>query len=149
MANSFFMTPSGVKQPAFSDLTGSPTQAQGIASLINGSAVNLTGQNATITTTTLFSVGSSGAGVYRVAFSLIDTSSGSAGTVTATIGWNNGTGAQSSTTASLSLSSAGGEVSGDFIFTSAASQNITYATTVTGVLGSPFYTLKLRIEYLG
>jgi|SRR6266487_1852037 len=149
MSNSSFQTTSGIRQPGFSDLSGSPTASQGVPSLITASSVNLTGQNSSIGTTTLFAVGASGAGVYRVSFSLIDTSAGSAGTVTATIGWNNGTGAQSSTTASLSLSSAGGEVSGDFIFTSGASQNITYATTVTGIVGAPFYTLKLRIEYLG
>src|SRR5258706_14622044 len=76
MANSFFTTPSGVKQTAFSDLTGSPTASQGVASLINASAVNLTAQVASIGSTTLYAVPSSGAGIYCVSYFAINNSAG-------------------------------------------------------------------------
>ncbi len=150
MSNSLFVTASGVRSPGFSDLTGSPTAAQGVASLLTASSVNLTAQTASIGTTTLFAVGSSGAGIYRVSYSGIDTSAGTSGdTLTVTIGWNNGSAAQSFTSSAVSLSSVGAEIAGDVFLFSAASQNITYATTASSVLGSPQYALRLRIEYLG
>lgn len=150
MTNSFYVTASGVKQPAFSDLTGSPSQAQGVAALINGSAVSLTGQTNSIGSTTLYAVPSSGAGLYRVSYSAIDTSAGT-GTdaLTITIGWNNGSGSNTFTSPSVSLISVGAEIAGDITLYSAASQNITYLTAVTSILGSPQYSLRLRVEYLG
>jgi hypothetical protein len=111
--------------------------------------VNLTGQTTSISSTTLYAVPSGAAGLYRVSYSLIDTSVGAAGTLTATISWNNGTGTPSQTTSSLNLTSLGAEVSGNFTFYSAASQNISYSTTATSVVGSPTYSLYLRVEYLG
>ena len=150
MPNSFFVTSSGIKQPGFNDLSGSPTASQGVPSLLTASAVNLTGQTASIGTTTLFAVGASGAGLYRVSFSAIDTSAGTSGdTLTVTIGWNNGSAAQTFTSPTVSLSSVGAEIDGVIVLFSAASQNITYATTANSVLGSPQYALNLRIEYLG
>ncbi len=99
----------------------------------------------------MYAVPSSGAGIYRVSYSAIDTTAGT-GTdaLTLIIGWNNGTAAQTaSPPAPLTLVSLGAEIAGDIFMYSAASQNITYSTTITALAGSPQYSLRLRIEYLG
>ncbi|GAC1632874.1 MAG: hypothetical protein NVS9B14_06740 [Candidatus Acidiferrum sp.] len=111
--------------------------------------VALTAQTASIGTTTLYTVPTSGAGMYRVSVDIICTTSGAAGTVGQTTGWNNGTTAASLTTASpLSLAATGElpAISGNFY--AAAGQLITYSTTVTGGAGAQ-YAIRIKLEYLG
>ena len=80
---------------------------------------------------------------------LICTTPGLGGSVSATIGWNNGTTAASLTTPALSPTVAGELSSQIGCFYVAASQNITYSTTVVGVSGGPQYALRIRLEALG
>jgi len=90
-----------------------------------------------------------GAGLYRATVSLILTKAATAGTISATIGWNNGTLAQSGSTAALSTTAPiGTEIDQSFLFFSAASQSITYLTTLSDVTGTPQYTLRVRLEYV-
>ena len=114
------------------------------------SAVTLKDQTGPISKTTI--VNSRlipGAGLYRATVSLILTKAGKAGTISATVGWNNGTLAQSGTTSTLSTTApVGTEVDATFLFFSAASQNITYLTTFTGTMEAPQYALRIRLEYL-
>lgn len=149
MSNNLFVTASGVRQPSFSNLSGSPTPSQGVSSLITASSLDLTAQTASIGTTTLYAVPSSGAGLYRVSYSMFDTTSDATAVLTFTAGWNNGTAARSFTTASLALTPSGNEQAGVIYLRSASSQNITYATSLTGATGSPQYSLSLRVEFLG
>ena len=87
------------------------------------SAVTLKDQTGPISKTTI--VNSRlipGAGLYRATVSLILTKAGKAGTISATVGWNNGTLAQSGTTSTLSTTApVGTEVDATFLFFSAAS----------------------------
>jgi hypothetical protein len=126
------------------DFFTSPTAGGGT------SAVTLTGQTAGIGRTTIINSRLiPGAGLYRATVSLILTKAGTAGTISATIGWNNGALAQSGSTTPLSVTAPlGTEVDGSVLFFSAASQNITYLTTFTGVGGSPQYTVRIRLEYV-
>lgn len=118
--------------------------------------ISLTAQTASIGTTTLYAVPSSGSGIYRVIVHLLTTTAGSAGTVLATIGWNNGS-AKTLNSSSAQLNTLGDEAgfqggttqAGVINIFSAASQNITYATTVSGAAGNPEYALRIRLEYLG
>lgn len=111
--------------------------------------ISLTGNTANIPTTTLYTTPSNAGGLYRVSVSLECTSAGTAGQVSATLGWNNGLTAQSNQTGNLNLTQLGAEVSQEDTIVVPAGQNITYATTVVGATGAPVYTLNLRVEYLG
>jgi hypothetical protein len=112
-------------------------------------AVNLTAQTASIATSLLYATSPFAAGIYRVSVDLICTTAGAAGGVSIAIGWNNGVtlaGLISGSPMSLSTPGESSSLSGTFY--SAVSQNITYATTVTGGVGSA-YALRIRLEYLG
>jgi hypothetical protein len=115
------------------------------------SAVTLTDQAAAIRKITILNTRLiPGGGLYRATASLILTKVGTAGTISATIGWNNGMLAQSGTTGTLSSTAAlGTEVDGSFLFFSAPNQNITCLTTFTDVVGAPKYALRVRLEYVG
>ena len=88
-------------------------------------------------------------GLYEVVASYQCTTAGSAGTVSLTIGWNNGGGARSTTATSVDLNSTSSSTS--FATTliriwADGSTNVTYATTVTGASGSPQYRLDLVLR---
>lgn len=112
-------------------------------------SVNLTGQTGSIGTTTLYAVPSNGAGMYVVYADVIVTTAGTGGTVAVNTGWNNGTTAAGLNSTAFALTAQGeqGALIGNFY--SAASQNITYSTSVIGATGNPQYSLKLRLVYLG
>lgn len=120
--------------------------------------VNLTAQTASIGNTTLYAVPANGAGIYRMNWDFITTTAGAAGTVMATLGWNNGAAAgKSRNSLTTSLAGLGNELESDsgstnsqsvWAFFSAASQNIQFSTTVTGGAGSQ-YSFRMRLEYLG
>jgi hypothetical protein len=121
-----------------------------ITSIISGSAqVSLTTQASSISSATLYTTPSTGAGVYLAFVDLICTTAGSAGSVTSVIGWNNGAAGTTAQTGVMSLTTLGNEMTQSFVIFSAASQNITYSTTVTGAAGSPKYSIRIRLIYLG
>lgn len=87
------------------------------------------------------------AGVYEIFYYFNVTSIATTGTVSLTLGWNDGVAAQSFTTSTLVLTtlSAGAYISGSRVIRSAASQPITYSTTVAAILGSPMISMTLRV----
>lgn len=142
--------------PSFQALTnlGQVTAYNGISTIANGipseyAQINLTAQTASVASATLYAVPSSGAGFYLAIVDTICTTAGTAGTVSATIGWNNGSAAATAASGAMSLSTLGNETTQIFTVYSAASQNITYSTTVTGAAGSPQYSVRIRLVYLG
>lgn len=112
-------------------------------------SVTLTGQTGSVATSTLFNTGPLGAGMYVVFIDVITTTAGSAGTVSVGVTWNNGVTSSGfdSSAFSLSTSDEQSEMLGNFY--SIASSPITYTTTVTGAVGNPVYTARLRLLYLG
>lgn len=132
--------------PLISSYNGVPTVANGIPA--EYAQINLTGQTAAITTTTLYAVPGTGAGLYRATISLIVTTVGTAGTITASLTNNNGTTSQTQTTSTLSVTTTG-ELTTTIECYSATSQNIQYNTTFNSVTGTPAYSLRIRLEYLG
>lgn len=116
--------------------------------------LNLTGQTAAIGQTTLYTVPAGGAGMYRASVSLILTTAGTGGVIFENTGWNNGTVANTVSTGNLSTTTTlGTEINsyttGATCFYSAAGTTITYQTTFSGVTGSPAYSIRIRLEYLG
>ena len=113
-------------------------------------ALNATAQTGSISTTTLYAVGASSSGMYRVNVDMLCTTAGTGGQVTATIAWNNGVTLASLTTGTaLPLNQQGELFAQDGTFYSAGGQNITFSTSATGITGSPQYALRIRLEYLG
>lgn len=121
----------------------------------------LTGQLAAITTTTAYNTGTAialpppvnstipGAGVYRASVSLILTTAGTAGTISASIGCNNGITTVTQTSGTVTTTAAlGTEADATFVCFAGPATNITYATTFTGVTGAPAYTLRVRLEWV-
>jgi hypothetical protein len=104
--------------------------------------VALTGQTASITTTALLT--SPAAGLFEVDVYIETTTSGSAGTVLATIGHTDRIGATTQATSTLALDATGRKIQRFLVY--AASGNITYATTVAGSAGSPQYALDIAIR---
>jgi hypothetical protein len=144
-------------------ITGTLTAGALSASTLSGAtipsgALSIVGQYATLTSTpqtasmpsaTLYAVPSSGAGLYLVIVDIQCTTAGTAGTVSASLGWNNGSASASVSTGSMSLTTLGNETTQMFAVNSAASQNITYSTTVSGATGSPQYSIRMRVVFLG
>lgn len=117
--------------------------------------LNLTGQTAAIGLTTLYTVPASGSGFYRVSYSLILTTAGTGGTIFNNFTWNNGiatgtiSGSSLSTTTTLGAEVTGYATNTGGVFYCAAGTVVTYQITFAGVTGSPVYTLRIRLEYLG
>ena len=129
-------------------------------------AFNLTGQNAAIASTLFYAVPASGAGIYRASIDLVLTTDGSGGQIGVAVQWTNDGGVGNGTVVnSINLGvGVGNEVDltggvggikssltfpSSCTFYSAASQNINYRTTFTSVSGSPVYSLRGRLEFLG
>lgn len=117
----------------------------------------LTGQTASLGAQTILTGTASSAGLYRLTFYLKTTTAGSAGDkVIATAAFNDGSaqtlvvpfevGATQTTDHDLATLNAFSQ--GSVVVKVAASQNITFTTTVTKT-GSPQYSLDARIEALG
>ncbi len=84
--------------------------------------------------------------LYEITYYLNDTTAGISGTVSVTITWNDGA-AQSVTSANVTFGILGAYVSG-VIVVKATSGAIQYATTVTSAVGSPVYSLDIRVKQL-
>lgn len=139
------------------DISGTPVVV-GNTTAASGTlgSSSLTGQTASIASTTLLTGTSATAGMYRVSAYMKTTTAGTAGDVVKlTVSWNDGS-AQTidipwMTTAgaatNLDLGTLNADVQGSVVVYAAASQNITYTTTVTKT-GSPQYFVYVRIEKL-
>ena len=108
--------------------------------------VELTGQTGDIVTTTFFTPNT--AWFFRVSVYLICTVAGT-GTLTATIGWTDASGAKTlSPAGSVDLSNiANGSTGNEFIVANASA--ITYATAIAGKAGSPVYAAYIILEQIG
>lgn len=146
-----------VRNAKWSDISGSvvvvgnTTSASGTLG-----ASSLTAQTGSIAAVTLLTGTTATAGMYRVSAYMKTTTAGTAGTVKATVAWNDGsaqtldvplmTTAGAAATVPLNTLNAFGQ--GSVVVYAAASQNISYTTTVTGATGSPQYYIYVRIEKL-
>src|SRR6266550_4256932 len=106
--------------------------------------VSLAGQTASIGSTPLYAVPPTGGGMYAVYADVIVTSAGSAGTVVASISWNNGTTAAGLDSVAFNLNTQGEQAALLGNFMAAANSIITYFTTVSGASGNPQYNFNLR-----
>src|SRR6185312_452106 len=114
--------------------------------------VNSIGLTAAVTNVDL--IASPLAGMYRVSYDFIVTAAGNAVNLAGIISWNNGAAAKSITTANIACNTLGASSSligqpGSIVFYSAAANNITYSTTLSGGIGSGQYAVRIRLEYLG
>ena len=120
----------------------------------NGGAVTLaavdsTGLTSSVGTTNFSGTGAGTvAGMYTVQGFIDVTTAGSAGTVSCTIGYTTDSGTDTQTSATISLATLGTNGSFTISLYSAAGDAISYATTVASVIGSPVYTLHLRLIQL-
>lgn len=134
-------------------LVGNTTSASGTLG-----KSDLTAQTASIGATTMMTGNTVSAGMYRVSAYLKTTTAGAGGDiVTMTVAWNDGA---AQTVGMPFITAAGGVVAnhdlgtlnafsqGSVVVNVAASQNVTYTTTVTKA-GSPQYEIHVRIEQLG
>jgi hypothetical protein len=108
-------------------------------------SVSLTAQAATIAATNLVATPVTTA-LYEITYYLNDTTAGTSGTVSLTITWNDG-GSQTFTSSNVTFGTLGAYVSGAIVV-KATSGAIQYATTVTSAVGSPAYSLDIRVKQL-
>ncbi len=108
--------------------------------------VELTGQTGDIATVTFYTP--STAWFFRVSVYLICTTAG-VGTLTATIGWTDASGAKTlSPAGSVDLSNiANGSTGNEFISSNASA--ITYALAIAGKSGNPQYAAYIILEQIG
>ncbi len=108
--------------------------------------VQLTGQGAAITTTTLFTPSTQG--LYRVSVYMVCSATGT-GTLSCTIGFSDVVGGKTvSPATTVDLSSTANGATGMTFIESVASVAITYATAISGLVGSPKYAIYLLLEEL-
>ncbi|HKV93058.1 MAG TPA: hypothetical protein VJW20_10975, partial [Candidatus Angelobacter sp.] len=107
--------------------------------------VGLTGQTASIATTNITS--SCSAGLYSVSYYLKTTTAGTAGTASVTLNWSDGA-TMTVTSATASLASTTAVSQGTQVIKCAAASTLSYSTTLSGVTGSPQYSLDIAIEQL-
>lgn len=125
--------------------SGGDTSGALYAALVSPYSVALTGQTSSIAATNLVASPTT-TSLYEIRYYLNDTTAGTSGTVSVTISWNDGA-AQSVTSANVTFGVLGAYVSG-VIVVKATSGAIQYATTITSPIGSPQYSLDLRVTEL-
>lgn len=133
-------------------INGSVISYGGVATVANGVPVeyallNSITQTTSISTTTIYTAATSG--FYQVIVDMLCTTGGTGGTVSTTVGWNNGSAGILASTGNMSLITLGNEISQVYTVYVPAGQAITYATTVAGSAGSPQYSLRIRVLFLG
>jgi hypothetical protein len=152
------ITAANVRNQKFQDTAGSVVLVGNAASATGVlGTIALTAQTNSLAAQTMLTGNASSAGLYRLAWYLKTTTAGSGGDVVkATVAWNDGA-AQSmdvpmmNATAivnNLDLGTLNAFVQGSVVVKAAASQNITFTTTVTKA-GSPQYLVDCRIVALG
>lgn len=108
--------------------------------------ISLAAQTASISATNLV-VSPTATSLYKISYYLNETTAGTSGTVTVTFSWNDGA-SQSVTSATVTFGTLGAYASG-VIVVKATSGAIQYSTTVTSPVGSPAYSLDIRVLPLG
>jgi hypothetical protein len=111
--------------------------------------VNLSGQTAPISATTIYTAPASQSGMYRITVSLITRTVGSGGACIAAIATQNGAAKTWQSTNSINLTMNGSEVSTAFVGNVLAAGAIEYSTSMPGATGAPAYQLGVTVEYLG
>lgn len=130
----------GTLTDTISNYNGLSTAGMGLVPITN--VVQLTTQSADIGSTTLVST----AGLYRVSYYLVDTTSAvGAGAVTVTIGWTDAGGAKTAVSSSVLLTGTTSFAQGT-VFVQLASGNLTYLTSHTGIFSTAKYALYLSVE---
>ena len=87
-------------------------------------------------------------GHFRVIITTLVTRVGTAGTVTATLNWNNGFAAQSVTGGVNNLTVLGGEALLSTPIFVGVGQTVSYSTSVVGATGSPAYQVYVKLEFM-
>lgn len=115
-----------------------------LPTVIGGTGIHLTAQSTSIGATTLFSIGSSQAGLYRISVYLGITTTGNNVNVSAGLSWND----SNSQTASTATIAANGLnfTQNIFVIFLAASQTVQYSTTVSAPIGTGRYQLHIMAE---
>lgn len=151
------ITTSATRNVKYPDVSGTLTLVGNTASASGTLGISdLTAQTTSIGATTLLTGNASSAGMYRVTVYAKTTTAGNAGDVVkATVSWNDGA-AQTmdvpflttgGAATNLDLGTLNAFAQGSVVVNSAASQNISYTTTVTKA-GTPQYEIHVRIETL-
>jgi hypothetical protein len=123
---------------------GTATAGMGVSPVL--AAVSSTAQSASVTTTNLQCGGAvCPAGVYRVTVYHVVTTAGSAGTLSTTVGWNDGTAARTKKPAADVDMSSTNYDTGQATIVADGVNNITYSTTVAGATGSPVYAVYVTL----
>ncbi len=111
---------------------------------------NQTARSASIASTTLYTTGATGAGMYQALLELLCTTSDASGaSVTATIGWTGDTIARTMTSAPVAFASTANRSVLTEPFFVDNSTAITYRTTVAGTPGSGKYAVRVRLLRIG
>jgi hypothetical protein len=151
------ITAGGTRNIKWFDIAGSPvisgntTSSSGVLG-----ASSLTAQTGSVGSTTLLTGTAATAGVYQVMAYIKTTTAGTGGTVKATVAWNDGASQSmdiplvttAGVTGTVSLTTLNAFGQGSVVVYAAASQNITFTTTVAGATGSPQYAIYVRIMKL-
>lgn len=130
---------------------GASLAGAGIGTIV--ALANITAQTSAISTTPLLS--SAPAGMYELHYYLEVTTTGNAVNLQGVFGWTDdlGGGGRTLATANLDCSTATESTTalglGKISFYQEAGHNITYASTLSGAIGSGQYSLHLRLVYLG
>lgn len=88
-------------------------------------------------------------GLYRMTMDGVVTQVGTGGTLSMTAGWNNGLLAQTASSIATSLTVLGGETVLTSVMYVPPGQNMTYAFNLNAPTGTPKYSGRVRLEYLG
>lgn len=109
----------------------------------------ITNQAVSSGTVILYTVPSVGDGMYRMSMDAVITTAGTGGTISMTASWNNGVTSPSSSSTPVSLTLLGGEATLSALMYVPPTRNISYAFTLNAPLGSPRFSGRARLEYLG
>jgi hypothetical protein len=123
------------------------------APILTTATLNLTGQSAAITTANLYAT--TAAGIYRLSYYLYITTAGNSVNLTGTFGWTDDSGASANSVATgniacqtLGANSTTALGLGSVTFYAANTTNITYATALSGAIGTGRYAVRVRLENL-
>lgn len=97
----------------------------------------------------LYTTQASETGHWAAILTLITTTAGTGGTCTVTLTYNNGSAVQNVTSSSIALNTLGSEAQLVQSFYQGGGSNISYTTSVAAATGSPAYTLRIKLEFMG
>ena len=105
-----------------------------------------TGQTTALATSAITPYPVTHSGLYRVTGYLFITAAGTGGTITPTISWNDGNNGPS--VSGSAVNTTGGWTQFSSVIYAAATTNISFSTTFSGVTGTPAYTAAFNVEQL-